>query len=93
MSFLNQDDRTTHEDMAIIYGEVLSEGEKEKVIRNPQNNVKNIKKPENDDPKTQQTQEKDLELHQSPKTTNSVLFPMSDNPQNQPELEPEDNSQ
>jgi hypothetical protein len=71
----NQDDRTTHVDMAIIYGEVLSEGEKEKVIQNPQNNVKNIKKPENDDPKTQQTQEKDSELHQSPKTTNCYDLP------------------
>jgi Reverse transcriptase (RNA-dependent DNA polymerase) len=89
----NQDDRTTHEDTAIIYGKVLSEGKKEKVIHNPQNNVKNIEKPENDDSKTQQTQEKDSELHQSPKTTNSVLFPMSDDSQNQPELEPEDNSQ
>jgi hypothetical protein len=79
--------------MAIIYGEVLSQGEKEKVIQNPQNNVKNIEKPENDDPKTQQTQEKDSELYQSSKTTNSVLFLTSDDSQNQPELELEDNSQ
>ena len=28
----NQDDTNTHNDTAIIYGEVLSEGEKEKVI-------------------------------------------------------------
>ena len=89
----NQDDTNTHDDTAIIYGEVLSEGEKEKVIQNSQNSVKDIENPENKEPEDQQTQEKQLEPHQSPKSTNTVTFPTSKEPQNNLDPEPQDNNQ
>ena len=89
----NQDDATTHDDMAIIYGEVLSEGEKEKVIQNPQNNATNIEQSTNEDSEDQQAPEKESEPHQSPKSTNSIHFPTSEEPQNDPDPEPQDTSQ
>ena len=89
----NQDDATTHNNTAIIYGKVLSEGEKEKVIQNPQNNATNIEQLANEDSEDQQAPEKESEPHQSPKSTNSICFPMSEEPQNDPDPEPQDTSQ
>ena len=79
--------------MAIIYGEVLSEGEKKKVIQNPQNNTTNIDQPVTEDSEDQQAPEKESEPHWSPKSTNSVHFPMSEELQNDPDPEPQDTSQ
>ena len=84
----NQDDTNTHDDTAIIY-----KGEKEKVIQNSQKNVKDIENPENEEPEDQQTQEKQLEPHQSPKSTNTITFPTSKEPQNNLDPEPQDNNQ
>ena len=89
----NQDDLNSHNNTAIIYGEALSEGDKEKVIQNSQNDVKVVKEPENNDSEDHLNQPKEPEAHQSPTSTNTVHFPMSDEPQNPSEPEPEDNSQ
>ena len=71
----------------------LSEGEEEKIIQNPQNNATNIKQPANKDSEDQQAPEKESEPHQSPKPTNSICFPRSEEPQNDPDLKPQDTSQ
>ena len=89
----NQDNATTHDDTAIIYGKLLSEEEKEKVIQNPKNNITNFDQPANKDSEDQQAPEKEPEPHQSPKSTNTVRFPMSEELQNDPDAEPQDTSQ
>ena len=71
----------------------MSEGEKEKVIQNPQNDVKVVKEPENNDSEDHLNQFKEPEAHQSPTSTNTVCFLTSDEPQNPSEPEPEDSSQ
>lgn len=58
----NQEDTNTHNNTAIIH--VLCEGENKKVIQNLQNNVKDVKNPENKKP----------EAHQSPQVHQHCYF-------------------
>ena len=82
----NQNDVQTSDDTAIIHGEMQSEGERDKVIQPPQNNVEN---PENEEPNEQNTQDRAVEPYQSPKLSNSIPFPLT--PGAQIDLEPEVN--
>jgi hypothetical protein len=61
----------THDDTAIIYGKVLSEGEKEKVIQHPQNNAEDVIQPE-EESTDQKSQENKTEPHQRPKSPNDI---------------------
>ena len=56
----NQDDILKSEDSTIIYGEAQSEGESNKVIQAPQNDVEEPENKENDD---QQSDDKSTEPH------------------------------
>jgi hypothetical protein len=78
------------EDVAIIHGETQSKGEKDKIIQAPQNEVKNIESSENKEPEDQQPQEKNLEPHKSPKSTNSIVFPSTDKPLIKPDPKPQE---
>ena len=79
----NQDDTNTLEDTAIIYDEVMSEGEKEKIIQNLQNNVKDVKKSVNEESEDQETSINRSEPHQRPK---SPLTSHYHNPMMKPSL-------
>ena len=87
----NQDDTNSSDNIAIIHGKVLSEGEKDKIIQSTLNTSKTIEQPENEEPEDQQTVKKNPEPHQSPKSTNTICFPTTDKPQNKPGPDPEYN--
>ena len=88
----NQDDANSHDDTAIIYGEVLSEGEKEKVIQHPQNNAQNVVQPENKEPDNQKLQDDDPESHQGSKFPNKIPLPQSED-EAEPDSEPQEPNQ
>jgi Reverse transcriptase (RNA-dependent DNA polymerase) len=87
----NQDDANTSDKLAVINSVAQSEGENKKIIQALQNNNKSLEDPENKKPADQHHQEDNSQTHQSPKLSNSVPFPSTDNPQ--PELEPNKNDQ
>ena len=62
-----------------------------RIIQSTLNTSKTVEQPENKEPEDQQTVEKNLEPHQSPKSTNTIRFPTTDKPQNEPGPDPEDN--
>jgi hypothetical protein len=84
----NQDDSSISDETLIIHGETLSEGENEKIIQAPQNNAKDVEEPENKDPADQKTHEKAPKAHQIPKESNSIAFPLTNESQVAPEIEP-----
>ena len=89
----NQDDVHTSKETAIIYGETQSEGEINKTIQAPQNNVNEVKKPENEEPNDQWAQKPVSEPHPSYQPSNSVTFPTKDNFQDESDSETPENDQ
>ena len=85
----NQGD-TNASKIAIIHGEMQSEGEKAKIIQAPQNNVKDQPETETQKSGDQVEPEKVAESHQTLKSTNSITFPSSPEPEIEPEPEPQD---
>ena len=88
----NQDDTNTLEDTAIIYDKVMSEGEKEKIIQNLQNNVKDVKKSVNEESEDQETSINRSEPHQRPKSPIDIPLPQS-NDEAKSNPEPQDDNQ
>jgi Reverse transcriptase (RNA-dependent DNA polymerase) len=78
--------------MTVIHSKVQSEGERDKIIQSTLNNIKTVNQSENRDSENQQSQEKDSEPHQSTKSTSTVRFLSSDDPQPDPDLEPQESN-
>ena len=88
----NQDDTQVQNNTAIIHGETLSEGEKEKIIQLPQNKAENPEKREENISEDQEIHEKEPESHLNPSSSSSIPFPTSEEePEEQPE-EPDEES-
>ena len=88
----NQDDTNTLKDTAIIYDEVMSEGKKEKIIQNLQNNIKDVEKPVNEKSEDQETSINRSEPHQRPKSPINIPLPQSDD-KAESNLKPQDDNQ
>jgi Reverse transcriptase (RNA-dependent DNA polymerase) len=78
--------------MTVIHSKVQSEGKRNKIIQSTLNNIKAVDKSENGDSENQQSQEKDPEPHQSTKSTSTICFPSSDDPQPDPDLKPQESN-
>jgi hypothetical protein len=59
----------------------------------PQNEVKDIESPENKESEDQQHQNKNPEPYKSPKSTNSIMFPSTDEPMIKPDPEPQETTE
>ena len=68
----NQDDVHDTSEVTISSGDILSEGEKDKVIQNPENGVKTVEKSDNDTSLPVQSQS---ELEKISNNSNTVPFP------------------
>jgi len=80
----NEDDVLTTNDVAIIPGDALAEGERDKVIQNPNNNANsdetNINQP--------QAEAEKADAPPGPESTNSIPFPSEPQPADEPEEVP-----
>jgi hypothetical protein len=76
----NHDDTPVSDDIAIIPGETLSEGEKDKIIQAPQDNTI-----DNQEPNDQRTPEN---LPKPEETSNTIPFPSVDKPIDESEPQP-----
>ena len=86
----NQDNANASDEIAVIHGMAQSEGENEKIIQAAQNNNESLEDPENKKHADQQHLEDDFETQKSPKLSNTVPFPSTDNPQSDPDPNKDD---
>ena len=68
----NPDDANSTDDVAIIYGEAQSEGEKQKVIQASPNGTDDVKEPENETTQAESTNEDDPITHQESEPSSST---------------------
>ena len=59
---------------------MLAEGERNKIIQQPTNNLKNTKKPDNQPVSNYQPEDKTAKPYQNPQPSNSVPFPSTSEP-------------
>ena len=91
----NQDDVHNAENITITSGDALAEGEKDKVIQNPESNVKSVENPENDlnlPVQHHSDAEKDATV-QDPQDPNTIPFPTVSESENEPKENPKDDEQ
>ena len=81
----NQADINSSDNLAIIYGEAESKGEKEKIIQSLQNNAEDVNKLENEDSESQE-QQWNLTKAQKPQTPFNSPLPMTFNLNLNPKL-------
>ena len=86
----NQDNANASDEIAVIHGMAQSEGENKKIIQAMQNNNESLEDPENEKHADQQHLEDDSKTHKSPKLSNTVPFPSTDNPQSDPDPNEDD---
>jgi hypothetical protein len=81
----NPDDVQNAETIAISSGDILSEGEKDKVIQNPTSNVKTVENPQNDSNSPHLTRSEDEKevADKEPEKSNTVPFPTIPEPDNE----------
>ena len=79
----NQDDVQNVEKVTISSGDILSEGEKNKVIQNPESNVKTIEKLEND-PKIPDQPQPEPEKGDTAQEPNTIPFPTASEAESKP---------
>ena len=89
----NENDVFSTMDYATIPGDVLVEGENEKIIQHPRNNAKNIEKPDIQEASDPQLKHEPVNKHHHPQSSNSVPFPSIPEIVVEPESEASDDSQ
>jgi len=89
----NENDVFSTKDYATIPGDVLAEGEKEKIIQHPRNNAENIEKPDIREASDPQLEHQPVNKHHEPQSSNSVPFPSIPETVVEPESEASDDSQ
>ena len=89
----NENDIQTPKNYAIIQGDTLSEGERDKIIQQPTNNVENTRKPDNQPVSNLQIEDKPAGSHQNSQPSNSVSFPTTSEPTSEAVPETKENDQ
>jgi hypothetical protein len=89
----NQDNTDVSDTTAIIPGNAQSEGEKDKIIQAPQENNTKVDQPKNKPCEDKQHPEKESTPHQSPKSSNPISIPSSDDPTVEPNPIPQHKDQ
>ena len=79
----NENDVCSTENPAIIHGDTLDEGERNKIIQQPPNNAEVAEKSEEENINESQTDENQLETHQKSQHKSSIPFPST--PEKKPE--------
>ena len=84
----NQNDVREAENITISSGDTLSEGEKDKIIQNPESNVKVVEKYKNDSnsPVHHQSEPGNTSTVQEEKESNTIPFPTVPETKNQPKI-------
>jgi len=89
----NENDVQTLENFTNIQSDLLAEGERDKVIQQPENNIEKAEDPDSQSVSHPETEHKINETNRTPPPSNSVPFPSTNDKTAETTPEPEDESQ